>query len=159
MELKEVLDKNIIRINLDANSKDDALRKMSNILYENGYINNADQFLKDIYEREKQGVTGIGNGVAIPHGKSNSVTTIGIAIATLKNEIEWETLDGSKVKTIFLFCVSDDTNSARDHLILLSRVAEKLGNDELLHRINAAQSADDIVDCLGGNSDESCCAS
>ncbi len=159
MELKEVLDKNIIKINLDANSKDDALRKMSNILYKNGYINNVDQFLKDIYEREQQGVTGIGNGVAIPHGKSKSVITIGIAIATLKNEIEWETLDGSKVKTIFLFCVSDNTDSDRDHLVLLSKIAAKLANDELLHRVNAAKSADDIVDCLGGNSSESCCAS
>ena len=151
MELREILDENIIRIDLDASSKDEAIKKMSNILYENGYISNINQFVNDIYLREQQGVTGIGNGVAI-HGKSGSVTKIGIAIATLKEEIEWETLDGNKVKTIFLFCVNDDTNSDKTHLTLLSKVAAKLADDELLLKINNAKSVDEIVDCLGGDS-------
>jgi PTS system, fructose subfamily, IIA component len=156
MELKEILDKNIIKIGLDVSSKDDALKKMSNILYKNGYINNIDEFVSDIYLREKEGVTGIGNGIAIPHGKSGSVKKIGIAIATLKKDIEWETLDGNGVKTIFLFCVSNDTNSARDHLILLSKVAAKLADDELLLKISTAKSADEVINCLGGDSNESC---
>lgn len=151
MELKEILDKSIIRINLDANSKDDALRKMSQILYDNKYISDIDGFLEDIYLREKEGVTGIGNRIAIPHGKSKSVTKIGIAIATLKEDIEWETLDGKKVKTIFLFCVSDDTNSNRVHLLLLSKVAAKLADDELLLKINNAKFAEDIIHYLAGN--------
>ncbi len=145
MELKEILDKNIIRVGLEAKSKDDAIKKMSAILCGNGYIDDVDEFVQDIYLREQEGVTGIGNGVAIPHGKSGSVTRIGIAIATLKNDIEWETLDDGKVNTIFLFCVSNDANSARDHLVLLSKVAAKLADDDLLHRVSTAETAEDIV--------------
>ncbi len=152
MELEEILDERIIKIGLDAGSKDDAIRKMSAILYENGYINDIEDFVKDIYLREQEGVTGIGNGVAIPHGKSGSVTRIGIAIATLKDEIEWETLDGEKVNTIFLFCVSNDTNSARDHLVLLSKVAAKIADDEMLQKISMAKSAQEVVSYLGGKS-------
>lgn len=151
MELKQVLDKNLIKVNLDAKSKDDAIKKMSNILYENGYINDIDQFIEDIYIREKEGVTGIGNGVAIPHGKSKGVSKIGIAIATLKEPIEWETLDDKKVKTIFLFCVGDGIDGAEKHLILLSKVAAKLADDELLMKINTAESADNIIHYLAGN--------
>ena len=62
------------------------------------------------------------------------------------------TLDGNKVKTIFLFCVNDDTNSDKTHLTLLSKVAAKLADDELLLKINNAKSVDEIVDCLGGDS-------
>ncbi|MCR1899399.1 fructose PTS transporter subunit IIA [Irregularibacter muris] len=150
MELRKILDEKIIRIGLDVKSKDDALKEMGDMLYQNGYINDTDQFIKDIYLREEEGATGIGNNVAIPHGKSKSVTKIGIAIATLKEGIEWETLDGDKVNIIFLFCVSDDMNSNRDHLVLLSRVAGKLADDDLLLKIKTAQSACDIVTYLGG---------
>lgn len=156
MELREIVDENIIRIDLDVASKDDALKKMASILYKNKYISDIDQFLKDIYIREQEGATGIGNGIAIPHGKSKSVMKIGIAIATLKEHIEWETLDGKKVQTIFLFCVSNDIDSARDHLVLLSKVATKLADDELLIKINKAKKAEEIVCYLGGDPFESC---
>ncbi|HHY41780.1 MAG TPA: PTS transporter subunit EIIA [Thermoanaerobacterales bacterium] len=155
MELKEILDRNIIRVNLEANSKDDVLKKMSQILYENKYISDIDGFLKDIYLREKEGITGIGNGIAIPHGKSKSVKKIGVAIANLKEEIDWETLDGKKVKTIFLFCVNDDSNSDKVHLTLLSRIAAKLADDQLLLKITNAKSTDEIVYYLSGDSSES----
>lgn len=151
MELREILDKNIIRIGLEAASKDDALKKMSKLLYENGNIDDVDQFVKDIYLREQEGITGIGNGVAIPHGKSGSVNRIGVAIATLKEGIEWETLDGNKVNMIFMFCVGNDVNAARDHLVLLSKVAAKLADDELLEKISKAGSPDDVVAYLGGD--------
>lgn len=151
MELKEILDKRIIRIGLDAKNKDDALHQMSQLLFESDYIDNVDEFLKDIYLRESEGITGIGNGIAIPHGKSANVTRVGIAIATLKHPIEWETLDEGDVDTIFLFCVSSDNNFARNHMILLSKVAAKLADDELLQNLKKSSSSEDIVAYLSGD--------
>ena len=89
LNLKEVLDERVITTALDVKDKEEALRKMSGMLLANGYIADVDQFMEDIYLREAEGITGIGNGVAIPHGKSKSVTRIGIAIAKLKQAIAW----------------------------------------------------------------------
>ncbi|MBW7572667.1 PTS sugar transporter subunit IIA [Caproiciproducens faecalis] len=151
MELKDILDSNIISVGLEADSKEDALRKMSQMLLENKNIDNVDQFVEDIFEREKIGVTGIGNGVAIPHGKSDSVKQVGIAIAVLKTPIKWETLDGKDVKTIFLFCVSNENDAAHDHLFLLSKIAKKIADDEFLAKINSAKTVDEVLACVGGN--------
>ena len=112
MDIKNVLDERIICNSLEAKDKEDALRQMSKMLEKTGYIDNKDAFLKDIFYRESLGCTGIGNGVAIPHGKSPSVTKVGIAIAKLTNEIKWETLDGKGVKVILLFAVGDKTEDA-----------------------------------------------
>lgn len=144
MDLKAVLDDHIIYTGLKASDKDDALTKMSQKLFENGYINNVDEFKKDIYLREKEGKTGIGNYVAIPHGKSDSVVKVGISIAKLENEIEWETLDGKGVKFIFLFAVSTDTESVKNHMRLLAQIAGKLGDDEAVEKLLDSETAEDI---------------
>lgn len=148
MELREVLNKNIIKIGLNAKDKEDVLYKMAELLRQENYIKDVDLFVKDVYLREAEGCTGIGNGIAIPHGKSASAKQVGIAIATLASPIEWETLDGNPVDTVFLFCVSDDSNFARNHMILLSRVAAKLADDDLLLKIRRAKSDLEIINLL-----------
>lgn len=150
MQLKDVLDQNIIRIGLEAKDKDEAIKRMSQLLYENRYIDDVEGFVKDIYLRESEGITGIGNGIAIPHGKSLSAKYPGIAIATLKDPIQWETLDGGTVDTIFLFCVSADQDFARNHMLLLSKVAAKLADDDLVGKIRKVSSGSDMISYLTG---------
>ena len=70
MELTQFLDANIINTSLDAKDKNDAIRKMCKLLKEQKYVTDPDEFYEDVLEREKLGETGIGNYVAIPHGKS-----------------------------------------------------------------------------------------
>jgi len=144
MDIKNVLDERIICNSLEAKDKEDALRQMSKMLEKTGYIDDKDAFLKDIFYRESLGCTGIGNGVAIPHGKSPSVTKVGIAIAKLTNEIKWETLDGKGVKVILLFAVGDKTEDAQDHLRLLAQVAGKLGKDKVVESLLKAESIEEI---------------
>ena len=144
MDIKNVLDERIICNSLEAKDKEDALRQMSKMLEKTGYIDNKDAFLKDIFYRESLGCTGIGNGVAIPHGKSPSVTKVGIAIAKLTNEIKWETLDGKGVKVILLFAVGEKTEDAQDHLRLLAQVAGKLGKDKVVESLLKAESIEEI---------------
>ncbi len=150
MQLKDVLDERIIHIGLDVKDKDDALNLMSQLLYENGYIDDAGGFVKDVYLREKEGATGIGNGIAIPHGKSQSTKQPGIAIATLRKSIEWETLDDEEIDTIFLFCVADDQDCNRNHMLLLSKVAAKLADDELVRKIRRVSSKEEMISYLTG---------
>ncbi|MDD7281740.1 PTS sugar transporter subunit IIA [Floccifex sp.] len=144
MDLKDVLDERIMDLNMDSRNKDEAIRHLSNLLKEANYIDDVEEFVKDIYLRESEGVTGIGNFVAIPHGKSDSVTQVGIAIGKLNSEIEWETLDGQGVKLIFLFAVSNDHEYARNHMKLLAQIAGKLGNDENIEKLLAASTTEDI---------------
>lgn len=150
MQLKDVLDVKIIRIGLEARNKDEAISCMTQLLYENHYIDDKDEFIKDIYLRESEGITGIGNGIAIPHGKSLSAKIPGIAIATLSHPIQWETLDGGTVDTIFLFCVNADQNFGRNHMLLLSKVAAKLADDDLIEKIRKVNSCSDMIAYLTG---------
>ncbi|WP_165212716.1 PTS sugar transporter subunit IIA [Streptococcus tangpeifui] len=145
MEVTDVIDKNLVLTDLTARSKDEILRKLCQLLEEQAYLEDADSFLEDVYLREKEGQTGIGNFVAIPHGKSEAVNKIGVAIAINKYEIPWESLDGKGVKVVILFAVGNDTDNAQEHLKLLALFAKKLGKDRVVENLLAAQSVEDVV--------------
>jgi len=144
MDIKSVLDERVIDLHMDAGDKKEAIVYLAEKLKSAGYIADVDDYVEDIYLREAQGQTGIGNLVAIPHGKSNSVTQVGIAIGKLKNEIQWETLDGRGVKLIFLFAVGNDNENAKTHLKLLAEVARTLGNDEAVKALLEAENVEDL---------------
>lgn len=148
MEIKDVIDERLIQENLVVDDKDDAINKMCELLYNNGYISDIEAFKLDILEREELGETGIGNKIAIPHGKSNSVIKNTISICKLNKEIEWETLDGNGVKVIIMFAVQDDIESAKEHLKLLAIVARKLGKDEIINSLVNAKDKNDIIKCF-----------
>ena len=145
MELKNALDERIIDLHLQASNKKEAITKLAEKLKESNYIDNLDEFISDIYLRESEGITGIGNYVAIPHGKSNSVKNIGIAIGKLDKEIEWETLDDKGVKLIFLFAVSNDCEYAKNHMLLLAGIAQKLGDDGSIEKLLNSKTIDELI--------------
>ena len=144
MKVNEILDERIVDLHAHAENKDDILTQLAGKLCKAGYIDNAQAFKDDIYYRESLGCTGIGNYIAIPHGKSDSVTNVGIAIAKLDKEIEWESLDDKGVRLVFLFAVSNDTTYARNHMLLLADVARKLGNDEAVENMLEAETFEDL---------------
>lgn len=145
MEVKEIIDVNTVQANMNVKTKEEALKFMAANLQEQGYINSVDGFLEDVYAREKEGKTGIGNYIAIPHGKSAHVDNIGVAIGINDVEIPWESLDDKGVKGIILFAVGNDTDDAKEHLKLLSLFARKLGNDEVVAELLEATSPEDVV--------------
>ena len=144
MNVRDVLDERVIDLNMKAADKKEAITYLAGKLKDAGYIADVEEYVEDIYFRESQGQTGIGNYVAIPHGKSSSVTQVGIAIGKMDQEIEWETLDGKGVKLIFLFAVGKDNENAMTHLKLLAEVARKLGNDEAIEALLAAKTVEDL---------------
>ncbi|MBR0474295.1 MAG: PTS sugar transporter subunit IIA [Erysipelotrichaceae bacterium] len=152
MPLIDILNTDIIDLEVQGTTKDEVLHYMANVLLKNGYINDVDVFVKDIYEREAEGPTGMGSHLSIPHGKSNAVLRNGIMIGKTVNPIRWESSmsdDGYQdTHLIFLFCVSADKEFARNHMMLLSELAGKLGNDVRVTKLSQAQSKEEILNLI-----------
>ncbi|WP_407371772.1 fructose PTS transporter subunit IIA [Carnobacterium sp.] len=148
MEVKNIVDLKTIKTKMRSKTKDEALKELTELLLKNEYITDVDGFMKDIYAREAEGQTGIGGYIAIPHGKSNFVKKIGVAIGIIEEEIPWETLDGKGVKGIILFAVGNDNEGAQNHLKLLSLFARKLGNDEVVEKLLQSKKAEDVEDAF-----------
>lgn len=143
-----VIDSQTVLTHMTATNKDDALRELAATLSNAGYLNDTAGYIHDVYQREKKGSTGIGNYIAIPHGKSDSVSKIGVAIGILDHEIDWETIDDHGVKVIILFAVGSDTEGAKEHLKLLSLFARKLGRDAVIEALLTADSAKDVKEAF-----------
>lgn len=158
MALIDILNEDIIDLEVEGTTKDEVLRNLAKDLLNNDYINDVEQFVKDIYEREAEGPTGMGNHISIPHGKSTSVKKNGIAIGRCKNDIRWESGmydDGYQdTRLIFLFCVSADNEFARNHMLLLSELAGKLGNDARVAKLATALTKKDVIDTILCEDDE-----
>ena len=158
MPLIDILNTDIIDLEVQGTTKDEVLHYMANVLLKNGYINDVDVFVKEIYEREAEGSTGMGSHLSIPHGKSNAVLRNGIMIGKTVNPIRWESSmsdDGFQdTHLIFLFCVSADKEFARNHMMLLSELAGKLGNDVRVTKLSQAQSKEEILNLILCEDDE-----
>lgn len=148
MEAKEALDIRLIKTDLSLSTKDEILLELASLLKEENRISDIKGFISDVYLRESEGQTGIGNYVAIPHGKSNFVDKPSVAIGINNSEIPWETLDGKGVRVVILFAVGSNSESAKEHLKLLSIFARRLGNDDVLNQLLNANSVKDVVDAF-----------
>ena len=147
INLKKIINKDLMIINSQATDKDTILKELCLLLQEKQYINDYQSFLNDIYLREKEGVTGIGDGIAIPHGKSISVDETTVAIAVLKDEIEWETLDDQDVKVVILFAVKD-TDATPTHIVLLQNVATLLARETFIKQLKNIENKEELYDLI-----------
>ena len=145
IDLSKIISKDLLIVDSVSQSKQDVLLELANLLEKKEYITNAVNFLDDVYLRESEGITGIGNGIAIPHGKSKSVKKTTVAIAVLKNEIDWETLDEKGVKVVILFAVQD-TDATTTHILLLQQVAILLADDNFLDSLKEVSSIDQLYE-------------
>lgn len=150
MDLAGVISSETIKLEMDANTKDEAIRELTQMLFNAGKIADIDAFIKDVYYRENLGATGLGNGIAIPHGKSKFVNRTSLAIGKTKKPIEWESLDDQPVDFIILFAVTDE-NKGSTHVRLLSQVATKLGDDDICERLKKALTPEEIYCIFAGD--------
>ena len=144
MNISEILKKERIKLNMPDSTKEQALNSLIDLLYESGALLDREAFLADVLEREKISTTGIGNTVAIPHGKSASVKETTVAVGQLSNGVEWESMDNKPVKIIVLLAVNEkDKNGV--HLKLLSQMARKLASEEICLKLAEAKNEDEII--------------
>jgi fructose PTS system EIIA component len=147
VDLQSVLDKELIVLNLQASTKEEVIEKLAEVLFKNDKLISKEVYIKDVLERERHCTTGIGSGIAIPHGKSNGVKQTSIAIAKLLEEIEWQAFDKKPVKMVFLLSVKkEDTEEM--HLRTISSIATSLSEDDTINRLLKATTTEEIIALL-----------
>lgn len=150
VSLERVVHKELMIVPSSSKNKDEVIHELGHLLYTEGYVTNERTFVADVYLREAEGVTGIGQGAAIPHGKSNAVRETTIAIAVLENEIEWETLDGNPVRVVIMFAVTDE-DSNMTHILLLQEVAKHLAHEDFIEKVVKVASKEELFKLFTGN--------
>ena len=131
-KLEDVLKPEIIDLNMEANSQEEAVRRLGELLLKDGRIDDLDLFVEDVLEREVLESTNMDIGVAIPHGTSRAIRANSIAIGRLINPIEWNKGENKqKVKVVFLMAIVSE-NRDRTHLELLSKMATLLLKEQFI---------------------------
>ncbi|MEG0286600.1 MAG: fructose PTS transporter subunit IIA [Vagococcus sp.] len=147
IDIKEVISQDLILEDLNVETKGEALEALVKLLDTQGYLNDPEEFLADVLLREEEGVTGLGDGIAIPHGKSDGVKKTVIAIGKNKKGLDWGSLDDEVVEVIILFAVKK-TDETTLHIKMLQKVAILLADEELLHKLRNATTNLEIYELL-----------
>jgi fructose PTS system EIIA component len=147
MNISSVIKKDIIFLNLDTKSREGTISEIVDGMVKGGYVADKAKYLTAIQEREAKGTTGIGFGVAIPHGKSDGVVSPCVAYARLQTPVEWDSFDGKPVTSVFLIGVPEK-NAGNDHLKILIALSKKLMHEEFRDSLNQAKTPDEILDVL-----------
>lgn len=125
---------------------EEALEKIAEKAYETGYVNSASEFYDALMEREEQVTTGFKDGIAIPHGSSETVKKAGLFLIQYENPIPWESMDGKDVRVAF--ALSIPTDGADKHLKILSTLARKVMNEEFREIVLNERSKEKLVETI-----------
>lgn len=147
MVLNNKIHKENIVLDLQASTRNEVIKLLSKRLLENNFIRDLNQFIDDVNEREIQMSTGIGKGIAIPHGKSESVIESTVVFAKTKNQIEWDSLDDEPVNIVFLLAIAKQ-DEKDEHLKLLADISSKLMDDDFVNAIKKADTVEEIENLL-----------
>lgn len=152
MDITSVMRKSCINLNLKGRTKAEIIEEMTDMFEESGVLSSREQFIRDVYLREEEGPTGIGDGVAIPHGKSDAVITTAMAVGRSEEYIEWESMDEGPVKVFVMFAVNSADKSQL--VSLLSQVAVALCDEEVIKQLFITKNADEIIELFGKRKEE-----
>ena len=141
-----IINENLVKLNLEATSREEVLKKLTAIASENGKVNDENAYIEAILKREEEFSTAVGFGVAIPHGKSDSVNEPFFMFSTV-DSIDWKSMDGNPVDLVFLIGVpANDAGST--HLKILAALSRKLMKEPFRDSLRNANSAKEIMDIL-----------
>lgn len=146
MKITDLLEEKSIRLNAVASSKQEALNQIINLIYKTGNISNKEEYKKIVLEREKQGTTGIGEGIAIPHGKSNTVKKASLAAMVIPNGVDFESLDNKKVNLMFLIAAPETKDNI--HLEVLSRLSALLMDENFREKLRGAKTSEEFINYI-----------
>jgi fructose-specific phosphotransferase system IIA component len=147
MNLLDILSAKSVIVGLQGESKDDIIRELVDSLEEGTAITDREKVLQSVLDREKIMSTGIGDGIAIPHGKSDAVVTLSAALGTQKRGANFEALDGEPAYVFFLLV--SPANISGPHIKALARISRLLKNEEFKKRLIAASSAEELLSVIG----------
>ncbi len=146
MDINTLISKNQICIDLKGKNKKEVIAEMVDILNTSGKLNDKNLYLQDVIKREEAISTGIGNGIAIPHGKSTAVNEASLALGISRQGIDFDSLDEEPVHIIFLIAAPENADDL--HLKILSQLSRKLMHEEFRNALKSAKSNEEIINIL-----------
>ncbi|MGD0390388.1 MAG: PTS sugar transporter subunit IIA [Tepidisphaeraceae bacterium] len=146
MRLTEILKPQNILMPMQAATKNQAIGELVALLAKNGEIQDATAVLNAVLEREMTRTTGIGNGLAIPHGKCSGTSQLVMAIGKLTTPIDFQAIDGRPVNLIWLLTSPPDKTGP--HIHALARISRLMTSDKFRQALTQAKSAQEIYDVI-----------
>ncbi len=146
MRISELLQKESIALGRKPQDKADAIGQMVELLAKSGSLEDKKQFKQAILERERLSTTGIGEGIAIPHGKSSAVKRAALAAMVVPQGVDFASADGAPVHLLFMIAVPEE--GAELHLEVLERLAAMLMGEDFRKRLTAAKDAAEFLHIL-----------
>ena len=152
MRITDLLDKQSISLNGVPKDKKEALDQVVDLMAKSGKINDVEAYRQRVYAREEESTTGIGEGIAIPHGKCDAVTKPGLAAMVVKDGVDFDSLDGEPVHLIFLIAAPNTEDNI--HLDVLSKLSVLLMDEQFTADLLNAKSVDEFLEIVDKANDE-----
>ena len=146
MRITDLLDARSISLDGAPKSKSEALDQIVDLMVKSEKINDKEAYRKQVYAREEESTTGIGEGIAIPHGKCDAVTKPGLAAMVVKDGVEFDSLDGEPVTLMFLIAAPNTEDNI--HLDVLSKLSVLLMNEEFTESLRNASSVEEFMSII-----------
>ena len=152
MKIIELLDKKSISLDAAPKSKSEALDLAVDLMAESGKIKDKEAYKKLVYAREEESTTGVGEGIAIPHGKGDCVDKPGLAAMVIKDGVDFEALDEEPVNILFLIAAPDTEDNV--HLDVLSKLSMMLMDEDFRNSLINAKDVDEFIDIVDRTDEE-----
>ncbi len=146
MVLTQILHLDCVKVPLQGKDKQSVIVELVDLLNERGLLSNRDIVLKAVLAREKTRSTGIGSGVAVPHGKCNGVRELVMAFGLASEPIEFESIDGKPVKIIILLV--SPANKTGPHIQALARISRLMLDGQFKQRLEEVTSAEELYELI-----------
>ncbi len=146
MKITDLLKKESIELHAAPVGKDEALRQAVSLMEKSGNIRDRESYEEQVFAREEEGTTGIGEGIAIPHGKCEAVTAPGLAAMVIPDGVEFDSLDGEPVHLLFLIAAPNTKDNV--HLDVLSRLSVLLMDEKFADDLKHAGTAEEFLEII-----------
>lgn len=146
MRITDLLSKDGIELNVNAKDKNDIINKMTKLMLKTGRITDLNAYTELVLKREEEGSTGVGEGIAIPHGKGDCVTEPGLVAMVVPNGVEYDALDGKPVNLLFMIAAPNTSDNV--HLDVLSRLSTMLMDADFKNKLISAKSKEEFLNII-----------
>lgn len=145
--MDNIINVNVIDLHLKSSNKDAAMEYMADLINQDGRLIDKEEYIKSVKEREATFTTGIGFGVAIPHGKSDAVKVPTVAFGKCREGMDWQAVDEKPIYMVFLIAVPKQADS-NQHLKILAALSRKLMHDEFRKEILETEDKEKVCSIL-----------
>ncbi|HAY3834197.1 TPA: PTS 2-O-a-mannosyl-D-glycerate transporter subunit IIABC [Escherichia coli] len=148
MNLTTLTHRDALCLNARFTSREEAIHALTQRLAALGKISSTEQFLEEVYRRESLGPTALGEGLAVPHGKTAAVKEAAFAVATLSEPLQWEGVDGPEAVDLVVLLAIPPNEAGTTNMQLLTALTTRLADDEIRARIQSATTPDELLSAL-----------